>query len=237
MASPAAAITAQPAALAALPPGLVEQALALSKQAAQAVASPQARVVVTAGAPDSRLKLAPCAAATASLAPGVAAWGASRVNLRCTQGASWSVQLPVKVQVFAPAVVARMALASGTALAADLLTMAEVDWAAHAAAPSANQRQPGAVALFNATADLAARQLARPLQPGAPVRSADLQTRQWFGAGAVVSVVAVGNGFSVVAEGQALSPGLEGQLVRVRTEGGRVVAGQATGERQVEVRL
>ena len=201
------------------------------KQAALALAPPKARVTVTAGALDTRLKLAPCSAGTASLVAGVPAWGSSRLALRCTQGAAWSIQLPVQVHVFAPAVVAASALSSGATLSSAHLAMADVDWAAHGPAKGS------AAALFGEPALLDSRQLARPLAAGAPVRAQDLQARLWFAAGTMVSVWALGNGFSVVAEGQALSPGLEGQAVRVRTESGRVLAGQATGERRVEVRL
>ena len=223
--------------LAALPPGLLQEGLLLMKQAALALAPPRSRVTVTAGAPDHRLRLAPCSAGTVGLAHGVPAWGAARLAVRCTQGAPWSITLPVKVQVLAPAVVAQSALSAGTFLAPGQLAVAEVDWAAHGPAPVARSLTPGAPALFRTPAELEARQLARAIAAGAPVRSADLQARQWFAAGAAVSVVALGDGFSVVAEGQALSPGLEGQLVRVRTEAGRVLAGRATGERRVEVRL
>lgn len=233
----AAVATASAANLAALPPGVLEQGMVLMKQAAQTLAPRGARVVATAGAPEMRLKLGPCSAGTAYLVPGVPAWGASRLGVRCTQGAAWSIQLPVKVQIFAPAVVAATVLSSGSTLSASQLAVAEADWAAHGApAATVGQRGNGA-SLFSDVQLLEGRVLSRPAAAGAPVRAADLQVRQWFAAGATVSVVALGGGFSVVAEGQALSAGLEGQLVRVRTEGGRVVAGQATGERRVEVRL
>lgn len=225
------------AALAAVPPGLLNDGLLMMKQAALGLAPRNARVVATAGLPDSRLKLAPCAAGTAGLVPGVPAWGATRLALRCTQGAAWSIQVPVKVQVFAPAVVAATALSSGNALTRNQLAVAEVDWAAHAAAPATTGLPRSPIHLYSQLPELDQRLLARPLAAGAPVRSADLQARQWFAAGATVTVVALGAGFAVMAEGQALSPGLEGQVVRVRTEGGRVVAGQATGERRVELRL
>ncbi len=228
-------VVAPPSALGALPPGLLDQGLVMLKQAAQTLSPPQARVTVTAGAPDSRLKLAPCSAGSVSLVAGVPAWGTSRLGLRCTQGAAWNIQLPVKVQVFAPAVVAASALSSGTTLSSTHLVLAEVDWAA--SGPSIQGLANGQPALFTAAAALDSRELARPLAAGAPVRRQDLKSRLWFAAGTTVSVLAVGEGFSVAAEGQALSPGLEGQAVRVRTEGGRVLVGQATGERRVEVRL
>jgi flagella basal body P-ring formation protein FlgA len=64
-----------------------------------------------------------------------------------------------------------------------------------------------------------------------------VRQRQWFAAGDPVKLLVSGNGFSISGEGTALAPGLEGQLVRVRTEGGRVVSGRAKGDRMVEVDL
>ena len=72
---------------------------------------------------------------------------------------------------------------------------------------------------------------------GAPVRADQVRRRQWFAAGDAVKVVATGAGFAVSGEGVALSPGTEGQAVRVRTESGRIVTGQAAGDRLVVVRL
>ena len=50
-------------------------------------------------------------------------------------------------------------------------------------------------------------------------------------------VLAGTGSFQVSAEGEALAPALEGQPVRVRTEGGRILQGVASGERQVTVPL
>jgi flagella basal body P-ring formation protein FlgA len=86
-------------------------------------------------------------------------------------------------------------------------------------------------------AHLLGRQLARPLPAGAAVRLADLKQRQWFAAGDTVQLMARGQGFSVGGEGQALGPGVEGQPVRVRTDNGRVLSGQAVGRNRVEVQL
>jgi flagella basal body P-ring formation protein FlgA len=47
----------------------------------------------------------------------------------------------------------------------------------------------------------------------------------------------VGSGYQVSGEGQALTPGLEGQTVRVRTDSGRVVTGQAVADHRVEIPL
>lgn len=210
----------------ALDPALLERVRQLAETAARASAPPQTRVVVEIGALDPRLRLAPCALVQPYLPPGVAAWGRSRIGLRCLEGATrWNVTLPVRVAVFGRALVASGPLPAGVVLAQEQLALADIDLAA----------EPGAV--FTDVAQLAGRVLARPLAAAEAVRAPALKPRQWFAAGETVQVRAVGEGFAVVAEAQALSPGLDGQDVRVRFESGRVASGRAVGERRVELPL
>jgi flagella basal body P-ring formation protein FlgA len=221
----AAAGVAQADPAAALPAEAAERALALARGAAGAVAPPQARIVVTAGALDARLRLAPCARIEPWLVGGQPAWGRTRVGMRCQAGAAWNVFLPVQVQVFAPALVSRTALPAGARLAEEQLELAEADWAAASSPPVRD------------AAALAGRILARPIAAGQAPRLADLQPRQWFSAGAPVRVLAHGPGYAIRAEGTALAAGLEGQVVRVRTDQGRILTGRAVGNHAVEVAL
>lgn len=185
-----------------------------------------ARVEVTLGQLDPRLKLAPCARIEPYLPPGTRPWGRSRIGLRCLEGATrWNVSLPITVRVFAPAPVLRESLPAGAELALDHLTEAETDWAERPAAPLTD------------IAALVGRTLTRTLAAGQPLRDTDLARKVWFAAGDTVKVTAVGAGFRVGTEGQAMARGLDGQTVRVRTEGGRIVTGTAVGERQVELPL
>jgi flagella basal body P-ring formation protein FlgA len=199
---------------------------ALGAAAGSGLAPGTVRVEIEPGRLDPRLRLAPCDRIEPYLPPGARAWGRSRVGLRCVQGpTAWNVYLPVTVKVFAPAWVAAVALPAGAVLQPGQLSLAEVDWTAAATPPLAD------------AAALVGRQLARPLAPGAPVRTADLQQRQWFAAGDTVQLVARGSGFSVGGEGQAITPGIEGQPVRVRTGNGRVLSGLAVGRNRVELAL
>lgn len=208
-----------------MPPSALAQAVALAERAAAAKAPAGARIVATPLAPDPRLKLAPCTRVQAHLGAGAPAWGRTRVGLRCTEGASWNVFLPLQVQVHAPAWSARTALPAGTRLSQDLLVRAETDWAA---APSP---------LAGELPALLGRVLVRPVSAGQALRAGDLQARQWFASGERVRVLAQGDGFAISAEGQALNAGIEGQPVRVRTESGRVVVGRPVGETRVELAL
>jgi flagellar basal body P-ring formation protein FlgA len=214
-------------AAAAAPAQAVDPALAATVQAmADAQLPNSARVEVTLGELDPRLRLAPCHRIEPFVPPGQRLWGRSRIGLRCTEGAArWTVYLPVTVKVFGTALVARTALPAGANLGAADTAQAEVDLAEDASA-----------ALVDAQA-LNGRQLARPLQSGQVLRTVHLRPRQWFAAGETVQIRAGGSGFAVAATGQALTPGLEGQPVRVRTESGRVLTGEAVGERRVEVSL
>jgi flagella basal body P-ring formation protein FlgA len=202
----------------------VEQARALTLQSTAAM--PGVRVEVEPGRLDPRLKLAPCARIEPYLPPGFKAWGATRVGLRCLEGAvRWNVYLPITVRVYAPAVVAATALSVGSVLTEGDLQIAEIDLAASG--------QP-------AVTDLAAavgRSLGVALNPGDSLRQQHLRTRQWFSAGETVRLVASGPGFAVQSEGTALAAGLEGRAVRVRTESGRIVTGLPVGERRVELSL
>lgn len=209
-----------------LPAETVADALALARDAARALAPDGARVEAEAGALDSRLKLAPCQRIQTFVPAGVNPWGRSRVGLRCVQGpVAWQVQLPVTVRVWAKAVVSPQPLPVGARLDPAELQLSETDWAALPGRP------------FASAAELSDRVLARPVQPGAPVRPGDLKPRQWFASGETVQVVAQGRGFSIQTEGQAMAPGVEGQPVRVRTETGAVVVGQPVGQRRVELAL
>lgn len=213
------------AARAELPPDAIASAVVMASKAAAAVAPAGARVLVTPGRLDARLRLAPCTRVEPHLAGGQPVWGRTRIGMRCTAGADWRVFLPLQVQVFAPAPTLRIALPAGARLSDDQLETTEVDWAA---APTPPARVPS---------ELVGRTLARPIAAGEAVRNADLQPRQWFASGATVRVLAQGAGYAVSADGTALSPGLEGQAVRVRTDNGRILVGRAVGEGRVELRL
>ena len=194
--------------------------------AAAATAEQGVRVEVKVGKLDPRLKLAPCARIEPYLPTGLPILGATRIGLRCTQGAKlWNVSLPIQVGVWMQATVVKSALAAGTVLDAGQLAQAEVDIAA---APGAAVPEPLLVV---------GRTLGRSLAAGATLRQTDLKPRQFFAAGETVRVTALGPGWQVVTEGQAVGAGIEGQTAHVRTENGRMLNARPSGDHQVEVTL
>lgn len=204
----------------ALPPDLQRD---LQAQAAAAVGQAQARVEVTLGQLDPRLQLAPCARIESFLPANTRLWGRTRVGLRCTAGAGWTVQLPVTVRVFGPALVAARPLAVGQAPTAADLQTAEIEWT----------REPQGVVTDEAQLD--GRVLARTIAAGQPLPLAALRAPQVVAAGDPVRLQGQGAGFTVGADAVALGAALDGQPVRVRTESGRVLTGTARAGRRVEV--
>ncbi len=224
-----------PEAPGAFPPADLARALALAQQTAERLAPEGADVRATLGRLDPRLKPAACSRAEPFLPRGARPWGATRVGLRCTEGAvAWTLYIPVQVQVRAAGLTLKTALPAGAVITeADLLVTA-VDWSAQAQTP-----------LTDAQAVLG-RTLARVVSAGAAVLPADLKTRRWFAAGERVKVVSGGPGFAIEADGLALGDGQDGQRVRVQMllrgsdgqpERGPVVQGQAVAERRVELPL
>ena len=164
-----------------LPADWLQQIERLAEQAAQAAMPPEGRVAVEVGAPDPRLRLAPCQRVEPFLPAGQALWGRSRLGLRCTQGVTrWSISVPLQVRVFAPGWAAQQALPAGSVLLPGQLVRTVVEWSAE---PSPVQAQ--------AEAPLG-RALQRPLQAGEALRLAHLKPRQWFAAASWVKLPLAG---------------------------------------------
>ena len=206
--------------------GLEQQIRQLALEGSPVGSAGALRLEVSVGQLDPRLRLAPCVRVEPYLPDGMRLWGKARIGLRCAQGTTrWNVYLPITVKAFGSGLVVTTNKAGGSVLTEADLTLGEVDLA-----------ETGSVAMIDARL-VVGRTLTQTVRPGQSLRQSHLRPRQWFAAGETVTVLAQGAGFSVSGEGQALSNGIEGQPVRVRTESGRVLTGQAVGERRVELAL
>lgn len=184
----------------------------------------QHRLVIQVGQFDTRVNLAPCARAEPFVPPGGRLWGRTQVGIRCTQGASWSIRLPVQIQVFAPVVVAVTPLAAGAAVGRHEVRLEEFDLT--------RENAP----LVTDPATLDGKLLTRAVAAGQPVRLDALRSPPSVNAGDPIGISVIGQGFTITSEGVALTPGSDGQPLRVRTESGRVVAG-ILRDRRIELRL
>jgi len=195
------------------------------REAATAAGGTQSRIDVTVGETDARLQLAPCARTEVFLPSGGRLWGRGFAGVRCLEGAAWSINVPVMVRIYGPALVAARALTTGAAVQPDDVRIAEVEWT----------REPQGV--VTTPAQLEQRILARPISSGQPIPLGALRAPQAVGQGEPVRVVGRGNGFSISADGIALASAVAGQSVRVRTDAGKIVTGTARSGRVVEVQF
>jgi flagellar basal body P-ring formation protein FlgA len=184
------------------------------------------RVEVQVGQLDPRLRLAPCNQIQPYVPTGSVLWGRTRIGLRCVQGEKpWNVFLPITVKVMAPALVAASTLPAGHVLSESDLSQAEVDLA-----------ENSSEAILDTTL-AAGRSLTRAMAPGQSLRQFHLKPRQWFAAGDLVTVVAIGPGYRVASQGEAQTAGLEGQAARIKMESGRTLTAMPVADRLVELPL
>ena len=183
------------------------------------------RLEVSIGGLPSGMQLAPCARIEPFLPSGVRLWGRAHVGMRCMEGATWSVLVPVTVKIFGRALIAARPLAALAPIAPEDLRTAEVEWT----------REPQGVATDPMQIDQ--RVPTRPIAVGQPVPLAALRAPLAVGQGDPVKVLGQGRGFLIQTDGIALAAAQEGQPVRVRTESGRILAGTARAGRTVEVQF
>lgn len=182
-----------------------------------------ARLDVSVGSLPAGMQLAACARMEPFMPNGARLWGRSHIGMRCVDGATWSVLVPITVRIFGPALVAARPLPALQPLQADDLRTAEVEWT----------REPQGVA--TEAAQIENRVLTRPIAPGQPIPLVALRAPQVVGQGDPVKVMGQGRGFSIQADGIALATAQDGQTVRVRTESGKILTGTARPGRVVDV--
>lgn len=183
------------------------------------------RMEASVGQLDPRLRLAPCGRIEPYLPAGVRLWGRARIGLRCVDGATWNVFLPVAIKAYGPAWVLNANVAPGAVLTAADAVESEVDWAADTANVLVRPEQ------------WVGQQASRQLMAGQPLRQSMVRPAPLFAAGAQVRIAVQGKGYAVTATGQAMNAAGVGQTVRVRLESGRLVNGVVRESGFVEVAL
>jgi flagella basal body P-ring formation protein FlgA len=182
------------------------------------------RVEVTVGSLDPRLRLAPCARVEPYLLPGTRLWGRTAIGVRCLEGASWTVALPVTVSIRGRALVAGEPMPAGSVPANASLRLEEVELTREAGTPVTDPAQ------------LVGRTLTRPVGAGQVLRVEHLRVTPTVAAGDPVRIQMFGQGFVIQADGHALAGAGDGQPLRVRTDSGRILSGTLRG-RTVEIRI
>lgn len=174
---------------------------------------------------DALAQVAPCRRTEPFMPTGGRLWGRSAIGLRCTDGATWSVMVPVVVTAWGRAVVAAAPMPAGTVVSTQDLREGEIELT-----------REGMGVARDAQA-LVGRTLTRAVMPGQAVRVDMVRATPVVQAGDPVRLRIAGTGFVVMSSGQAMNTASDGQTVRVRTELGKVLTGVAREGRQVEVTL
>lgn len=205
------------------------QDLEVVRRAAEAFARAQAatisgEVVVEAGALDTRLQLPACQTLQPYLPAGSRLWGRTNVGVRCQKPESWSVMVPVSVQVMADALFSARPLARGEPVTDQDIAAQRVDLTQLPAGTLTDRAQA------------VGRVPSVSLAAGLPLRAEMLRGAFVVTQGQSVRIVFSGDGFKVSSEGKALGNAALGEYVQVRAASGRVVKGQASSAGVVEVK-
>ena len=160
---------------------------------------------VTANRLDQRLRLADCASALDTfVANNGTVQTRTTVGVRCTDAGGWTVYVPVAVEVEAPVLVLRRALARRArveALDVELQT----------------RRLPGISSNFlNDVTAIQGRRLRRALSAGTPLTTDVLDRDVLVQRGQSVTLIASNGGIEIRAQGRALTEGSEQDRVRVQ---------------------
>lgn len=164
-----------------------------------------------------------CRSMTVSMDAGARPWGRTHVNVRCNEGATWRIYVPVQIHVAVEYLVSARPLRAGQ-------TIVEADLARRrgdlADLPAGILIDPAHAIGQTAGVSLPAER---------PLRADMLRQALVVKQGQSVKIVAGGTGFQVSGEGRALGNAVSGQVVQVRLSSGQVISGIAGNDGTVAV--
>jgi flagella basal body P-ring formation protein FlgA len=181
-------------------------------------------VEITVGEPDPRLNLAECRRYEPFIPNGARLWGRTTLGVKCVDGATWSIFLPVQIKVFGPAPVAARSVARGQALVPDDVRIERVEWTQWPAGSLAGAEQ------------VEGRIATRTILAGEPLRRDFLRSAPVISPGDTVKIVFTGSSFAVATEGRSLTVAAEGQTVQAAVASGKILSGIARQGKVVELR-
>jgi len=173
------------------------------------------KILAEAGYLDARLRLAACGGNLAVAQPPGSQWNArNTVSVSCSQGATWTVYVPVTLESETTVLVTRNPVIRGAQI-----TAAQVEQQV--------RRVPGLAERYvTDVAGLAGRHARRNLPAGTVITGDALATNMLVKRGQQVTLLASVGGIEVRATGKALSDGGAAERVRVQNlNSARVVEG------------
>ena len=181
------------------------------------------KVTYSIGQLDARTQLSPCNAFEPFLPTGSKLWGKSTVGVRCLGPSTWTVYIPVQVNVSGSYLISARAMPAGYLIGEADIVIRSGDL----------NTLPTNVLTDRAQA--VGKTVKNGFSAGQPIRS-DLLIAPWaVQQGQTVKTESNGPGFTVSSEGKALNNAVAGQVVQVRTNSGQTVSGIARSGGVVEV--
>ncbi len=152
-------------------------------------------------------------------------WGRINIDLRCTSGANWAMNLPIRVIVNGEYIVASRYIQGNSRISAQDLSMAQGDLGE--LPDGFIQRAEQAIG----------RQAIRPIQSGGLITLNNLKNVAVIKAGDPVRIQVVGEGFEASGNGTALSTAGINEPIRVKLPDGKQVQGRVLSEGLVTIKL
>jgi len=144
--------------------------------------------------------------------------------VRCQDETSWTLYVPVEIEVIASVVHAAHPINHGTVITAQDIVSKEANLVR---IPNQAVTDPDQVIGKVAATFLAS---------GQPIRTHQLRAPHVITRGQKVRFTVTGAGFAVSTEGEALAAAAEGEVVQVRNPAGRIISGIARQGGIVEIR-
>lgn len=183
------------------------------------------KVIIRMNKPDTRQQaLRPCQQPEAFLPAGGRIWGKFSVGVHCQGEASWTVHVPVEIEVIASVVHAAQPISMGKTIDSQDIVSKEADLV----------RIPGGA--ITDPDQVIGKVAATFLASGQPIRTHQLRAPHVISRGQKVRLTVTGAGFAVSTEGEALAAAAEGETVQVRNHTGRITRGTARQGGIVEIK-
>lgn len=182
------------------------------------------RVSIKSSRLDSRRTHQSCQQLEAFLPVGGRVWGRFSVGIRCLDASSWTLYVPVEIEVIAPIAHAARPIRKGKLVHSDDISMHETDLV----------RLPQDI--LNDAEQAVGKMATSSIAAGQPLRQRHLRAPHVITRGQKVQLTVTGPGFTVSTEGDALTSAASGEMVQVRNSAGRIISGIARADGSVEVR-
>ena len=175
---------------------------------------------------NTKNKVPPCPGGVQVLLPqNTKIWGRVNLDLRCSNGANWTMNLPVKIVINAEYLVAARYIQGNSRVSAQDLSVAQGDIGE---LPDGFIQKPE---------QAIGRQAIRPIQAGGLITLNNLKNLAVIKAGDPVRIQVVGDGFEAGSTGTALNAAGINDSIRVKLANGKQAQGRVVSEGLVVIKL